>query len=67
MIVSTSDGGKSWRELTRGERRSLQDIDFRSRELGWVVGSEGMIESYCRWRKELVKTGSSNHRYPAHS
>ena len=65
LILSTSDGGQTWRRQTAPIREELIDLDFAGDERGWVVGSRGTIlhtrDGGRSWVRQESRT--TNHLY----
>ena len=45
VIVSTQDGGASWKPQTSGTSQTLYSVHFATPDRGWAVGAEGVIVS----------------------
>ena len=45
VIVSTQDGGASWKSQTSGTSQTLRSVHFATPDRGWAVGLRGVILS----------------------
>lgn len=43
VILSTTDGGQSWKDQTSGTAQHLRGIGFINKEQGWIVGRGGTV------------------------
>jgi photosystem II stability/assembly factor-like uncharacterized protein len=61
IILSTSDGGKTWSQQKR-DGKTLWSVDFVSPSTGWAVGSRGLILATTNggktWNEQLSGTNN---------
>jgi len=65
-ILSTKDGGRTWRPQKSGMGGDLTDVKFLDRAEGWAVGTEGVVmhttDGGLNWKPEARPTENALER-----
>jgi len=63
VIVSTQDGGASWKPQASGTTQNLLSVHFATPDRGWAVGDEGVIVSTqdggASWKPQTSETSQT--------